>query len=208
MATIKGRDLKDSWSGFIMEGSEPAFYALYTHYYHYLNLLGVRRGFSDDKIKDSISDVFFYLWENRAKLGHISSHHNYIITAFLRKLYRKHAIVMEEMPEPEALPEALNVPSVEALFIKQDLDENVSELIKEKLDQLGDKQRHLVYQKFYLGLSYQEIADQNNVSINTVYNTIYKAAAKLKSLLTKEQEAFLSLAISFASLGILFFFQM
>jgi len=100
------------------------------------------------------------------------------------------------------------VPSVEALFIKQDLDENVSELIKEKLDQLGDKQRHLVYQKFYLGLSYQEIAEQNNVSINTVYNTIYKAAAKLKSLLTKEQETFLSLAISFASLGILLFFQM
>jgi len=206
MAHLKGEDLKDSWLSFTSSNNEPAFYAIYSHYFHYLNLIGNKRSFQEDKIKDSISDVFLYLWENRTNLQHINNHHNYIVTSFLRKLQQKKGMAIEEMAESETLS-WFTSPSVEELYIQQYIDEAVSELLKEKVDQLADKQRHLIYQKFYLGLSYQEIAVGNDISINTVYNTIYKATSKLKSLISKEQETFLSLALGLTTIIILFFFQ-
>lgn len=207
MTALKGADLKDAWMGFTLSNSEPDFYTIYSHYYHYLNYIGVKRGFAGTEIKDSISDVFLYLWEKRESLQSINNHHNYIITSFLRKLYRKPALVLEEISDIEELPDWLTSPSVEDLYIKQGMDEAVSQLVKEKVDLLAEKQRHIIYQKFYLGLSYQEIAIENDISINTVYNTIYKATGKLRGLMTKEQEAFLSLAISITFILFSFFFK-
>lgn len=207
MAALKGADLKDAWIGFTLSNSESDFYTIYSHYHHYLNYVGVKRGFAGAEIKDSISDVFLYLWENRERLQRVDHHHNYIITSFLRKLYRKSVFNPEEITEMDELPDWLISPSVEDLYIKQDMDETVSQLVKEKVELLADKQRHIIYQKFYLGLSYQEIATANDISINTVYNTIYKATGKLKSLMTKEQEAFLSLAISITFGLFSFFFK-
>jgi len=72
---------------------------------------------------------------------------------------------------------------------------------------LPPKQRSLVYQKFYLGLSYQEIADANHISVNTVYNSIYKAIDKLKKLIGKEQLGILALAMTVLSVLLAIFLK-
>lgn len=40
MAHLKGENVKDSWLSFTSSNNEPAFYAIYSHYFHYLNLIG------------------------------------------------------------------------------------------------------------------------------------------------------------------------
>lgn len=205
MAGVKGRELNDSWIAFTLTGSERDFYALYAHYYHYLSFIGHKKSFPEDKIQDGISDVFLYLWEKRADLTAIKDYHNYIITSFLRKLYRKSIFSLEEMEVLEDLPALLVSPSVEDLHIQQGMDAAVNALVQEYLGQLADKQRQVIYQKFYLGLSYQEIAEANNVSVHTVYNTVYNALDKLKKLVTKEQESLLTTALSLLSVFLLFF---
>jgi len=195
MIRLKGSDLKHIWKSFTISEGEDDFYTIYSHYHHYLSYIGYKRYFSEDVVKDAINDVFLYLWENKSDLQTVNNYHNYIITCFLRKLYRKNIIAPEEMDELQDVPIMLLSPSVEDQYIQQGMNGTVIQIVKDHINQLAAKQRNMVYQKFYLGLSYQEIAITNKVSINTVYNTIYKAIDKLKSTITKEQETYLLIAI-------------
>jgi len=105
------------------------------------------------------------------------------------------------------LLENCEIPSVEDGYIQRYTEDEVGRFVKEKVAELGEKQRLLIYQKFYLGLSYHEIAVANDISINTVYNTIYKSVDKLRNLLTAEQETFLKIAIGALSTFFLFFLE-
>lgn len=203
----KGKDLKEEWNAFVKMESESAFYDLYTHYFHYLNYIGLKKGSPATKVKDSINDLFLYLWENRAKLQHTLDHHNYIITAFLRKLYRKENFSSEDSLKFNELEELAIAPSAEAIHIINASSAKVSHILKEYVGQLPKSQRDMVYQKFYLGLSYKEIAENNQVSINTVYNTIYKAVDKLRSLIGKDQLGILSIVITVITAIFFIFFK-
>ncbi len=203
----QGAGLKQEWAIFILEDNERAYYDLYTHYYHYLSFIGFKKGANAGKVKDCINDLFLYLWENRKKLTNIKDHHSYIITAFLRKLFRKENFSEAYSLEVYELPGYTATPSVESLYIRQNIQDDVSKILKTYVSQLPEKQRKMVYQKFYLGLSYKEISGINNVSVNTVYNTVYKAVDKLKLLISKEHLSMLSLAIITISLFFILFFH-
>lgn len=203
----QGADLRKEWAVFILTENETAYHGLYTHYYHYLSFIGFKKGAGTVKVKDCINDLFLYLWENRERLIHIKDHHSYIITAFLRKLLRKENFSEAYSIEEYDLPDYTATPSVESQYIRQNVQENVSRILKTYVDQLPERQRTMIYQKFYLGLSYKEISDLNEISVNTVYNTVYKAVDKLKLLIAKEHLSILSIAVSAFSLFFLFFFQ-
>jgi RNA polymerase sigma factor (sigma-70 family) len=205
MAGLKGRDLKYNWKSFIKSEGEDDFYTIYSHYHHYLSFIGYKRYFSEDVVKDAINDVFLYLWENRSSLQNVNNFHSYIITCFLRKLHRKNMISPAELYPIPDVPVSQLSPSVEDEYIQQRVNGTVKRIVKDHIGQLAVKQRHMVYQKYYLGLSYQEIARANKVSIHTVYNTIYKAIDKIKSAITKEQEIYLLLSMGTMVLFVLFF---
>jgi RNA polymerase sigma factor (sigma-70 family) len=166
--------------------SESDYAILYKHYYHYLTLIGLKKGADPCKTKDCINDLFLYIWENRKKIGNVRDHHNYMITAFLRKLFRKENFSTAYDLHSFDLPDYTASSSVETLYIRQNTQAEVSKTLIGYVDQLPEKQRQMIYQKFYLGLSYHQISDSNNVSINTVYNTIYKAVDKLKVVFDKD----------------------
>jgi RNA polymerase sigma factor (sigma-70 family) len=203
----QGIDLKKEWIAFISSKNEQAYLDIYVHYYNYLNFIGLKKGFSNTRVTDSINDVFLYLWENHNKISHILHHHNYIITAFLRKLYKKEKFSATDSLDLNDVPGFVLSPSVEEEFINRQSQSESSHILLNYVEKLPVKQRQLIYQKFYLGLSYQEIATSNGISINTVYNTIYKAVDKLKLLLDKEHVALISLALGSLILLFLFFFK-
>lgn len=160
--------------------SERAFYDVYCCYFDYLMLVGIKKGFDTAFIEDAVNDVFLYLWENRERLNRIKKYHSYLVTIFLRKLYRKPKIPFDETLDWEDAVHLASLPSVEELFIASEEEKLIHEKIRVAVDKLPEKQRKLLYQKFFLGLSYAEIAAANHVSINTVYNTIYKAIANIR----------------------------
>jgi len=75
LAIIKGKDLTKEWADFTLHGDEQAFFALYTHYFHYLNYVGLKKNFAAAKVRDTINDVFLYFWEGRDNLAHITHFH-------------------------------------------------------------------------------------------------------------------------------------
>nr|WP_262918287.1 sigma-70 family RNA polymerase sigma factor [Mucilaginibacter straminoryzae] len=139
-------------------------------------------------------------------MPHVKNHHNYLVTSFLRRLYKDDSIETEDVAGLTDLPDSLVVPSAETIHIYNNINSRHSEALLKVVNNLPERQRLMIYQKFYLGLSYNEIAESNNVSINTVYNTIYKAISNLRNAINDEDILIFSLASAFV-LFFLFFFR-
>lgn len=203
----QGKNLKQDWDIFINEGNSASFYELYDHYHDYLTFIGVKKGASLEKTKDCINDLFLYVYENRSRLGHIQNHHNYLITSFLHKLFRKQHFSAEESLDLVEVQDELVYPSVEAQYIIQHSSERVAHILKTYIEKLSASQSKIIYQKFYLGLSYEEISIANEITIKTAYNTIYNAIENLKKMMGDDKFGALFAAISAILIFFLFFLK-
>lgn len=194
------------WQAFVHNGSRDAYYELYRHYYAYLSYIGLKKGFSTETVKDTINDVFLYLWEKRRSLQHIHHPHNYLLTFFLRSIVngmRRTDIPIEDANEAlQDIYEEFTAPSFEQDLLDKESLERLSALVNRHLNALPRQQREIMYQKFYLGLSYSEIAHANKLSVNTVYNTVYAAMQKLRTSIPASAVA--SLISLFAVLHLFF----
>lgn len=173
------------WQDFVNNGNRDAYYTLYRHYYSYLSYIGLKKSINTEVVKDCINDVFLYFWEKREQLQHIQKPHNYIITFFLRRIYRVNKagnISLDNLSaENNDGEEMFTEPSFEESFFDRESRAQLSQTIHTYLNRLPEQQRQIIYQKFYLGLSYTEIAKNNSISVNTVYNTVYNAMHKLRT---------------------------
>jgi len=202
-----GKELIGEWSAFLETESSSAFHALYAHYHDYLTYIGLKKGATTEKAKDCINELFLYILENRPALFHIKDHHNYLVTAFLRKLFRKEHFCAEESLALDDLLDSSIYPSAEAQLIRHQAQDQVSRILKKYVGELTESQANMIYQKFYLGLSYEEISTANNVTVKTVYNTIYTAVERLRRMVGKANLGELSVAIATLSLLFLFFLK-
>lgn len=76
--------------------------------------------------------------------------------------------------------------SSEDIQLKADKISNVRELIKK----LPDEQREVLVMRHYEELSFQEIADQTGVSINTALGRMRYALINLRKMLDKQESAY------------------
>jgi RNA polymerase sigma-70 factor (ECF subfamily) len=76
--------------------------------------------------------------------------------------------------------------SVEEMQMKADQVENIREMIKK----LPDEQREVLVMRHYEDLSFQEIADQTGVSINTALGRMRYALINLRKMLNKQEIAY------------------
>lgn len=76
--------------------------------------------------------------------------------------------------------------SVEEQQMKADQVENIREMIKK----LPDEQREVLVMRHYEDLSFQEIADQTGVSINTALGRMRYALINLRKMLNKQEIAY------------------
>ncbi len=76
--------------------------------------------------------------------------------------------------------------SSEDIQLKADKIKNVRELIKK----LPDEQREVLVMRHYEELSFQEIADQTGVSINTALGRMRYALINLRKMLEKQESAY------------------
>ena len=76
--------------------------------------------------------------------------------------------------------------SVEDIQLKQDLIVNIRELIKK----LPDEQREVLVMRHYEELSFQEISDLTNVSINTALGRMRYALINLRKMMQKQELAY------------------
>lgn len=167
------------WEG-VRRGNEEMFLELHTRYYHTLLFIGLKEIADFQLIKDTIQQLFLYLWEKRQTIQQADNVKSYLITSFLRKLTTDwkrsgkmaHLHIASDTKEFPLTPE-------ETLINKYESD-HLSHLIANCINMLPSRQRELIILRFYEGLSYEAIAEQTGLSQRTIYNSIYEAIKKLR----------------------------
>lgn len=169
------------WDG-LLKGDKELFLALYNKYYHTLLFIGLKEIKDAQLVKDTIQQLFLYLWEKRGNIQRANNVKSYLVTSFLRKLsddWKKagrtsnlQAVGNDYSNDSQLTPEEC--------LIKKDEQHYLFQMLSNFINELPARQKELIVLKFYEGFSYDEIVEQTGLSHRTVYNKIHEALKKLR----------------------------
>lgn len=167
----------------IKQGDESAFTALFYSYKDklYSFIYGLTR--SELKTQDIIQDIFLKIWQNRESFSEVENMNAYIYVmarnvAFdsFRKLSGTVSVLDELIAAADSEDQE---DSPEIRLIRKELLERVSGAI----DRLPAQQRRVLEMSKEQGMKYNEIAEELNISVWTVKNTLKQALINLRKIL-------------------------
>ncbi|MEO6549315.1 MAG: sigma-70 family RNA polymerase sigma factor [Ferruginibacter sp.] len=169
------------WNG-VRQGNKEMFLALYKKYYHSLLFIGLKEIKEPQLVKDTIQQLFLYIWEKRETINEAVNVKSYLVTSFLRKLTAdwKRSGKFGDLQVAWSIYAEDTQPTPEEKLIRKEEQSNLFTLLMNHINALPNRQRELIVLKFYEGLSYEEIVQITGLSHRTVYNKIHEALKKLK----------------------------
>ena len=173
----------NEWLSLISQGDEKAFIKF--HDYYFQKIFRFSRYFikAEYYCQDVVSEVFISLWKNRNKLIKIRDIDAYIFILTKNKaldLIYKDQSKKEQMYDLSLLPYLTNE-TPEKIY----MDEELTTIIKECVNQLPEKCKLIFLMNKELGLKYHEIANILSISERTVNAQLVIALKKLGSSLKK-----------------------
>lgn len=167
----------------INAGKESAFSALYDSYYSYLCVYATTYVFDTDGAKEIVNDVFMNVWNCRGRLSFPI--HNYLLRSvqnrclnYLRTQHTRERVLDEYREELLAFQEEFCAHDDDPLQLLE--VEELKSRVGQVIDSLPAK-CSLVFRKYlYEGMSPQEIADEQAMSVNTVRVHIKHAMDRIK----------------------------
>jgi RNA polymerase sigma-70 factor (ECF subfamily) len=183
----------------ISKGDIKAFEHLYTAYYVYLCTVAVKYIYDPEVAKEIVNDVFLCTWHNRTSLKDPVT--AYLIRAVqnrcINHLQRKRT---QEVPLTDMQEQLLTIQEQAIGVEEQPLayleNKEFEELISSAINTLPPKCKLIFQQYLYQHKSYEEIAQTNGISPNTVRVQIKIGLSKIKDLI-KEEYCFLFFLIFF-----------
>lgn len=170
----------------INQGDEKAFEILYNSYFVYLCSCANSYIFNPAEAQDIVNETFVKIWYKRGELSFPI--HAYLLRSiqngclnYLRSLRSRERIIDEyrealiEFQEEYCSMESDPLQGLE----QTDLEQQVHHIVSS----LPDKCRTVFEQYLYSELTPQEIAEKNNISINTVRVHIKNAMDKMREKL-------------------------
>jgi RNA polymerase sigma factor (sigma-70 family) len=141
-------------------------------------------------VEDSIQDVFVEVWNRKQFLSETSSIKFYLLKALKHKALRK--LMTDNKYELQFLAEGFPIcleDSVETKLIIEQSASQVSKMIKQAVEELPERQREIIEQRFYRNLSPNEISSLMKLSIDSTYTLLSRAIRELRKNLKKMKKA-------------------
>lgn len=165
----------------LKEGDRTAFVWIYNKYVADLIRYGCQIVKNKALVEDVVQDIFVALWEKKKNQADVHSIRFYLLSATRRTLLRrikKENVFVSEEAERDKLFKI--VPS----FLDEKLEtlkkKELTEKIRAIIEGLSDRQREIIYLKFYQGLSYKEIAALLELDQKYTYNLAARAYHSFK----------------------------
>lgn len=132
----------------------------------------------DEDAENIVQDVFLFLWEKRKTLKIDIN-----LTSYLFKLVKNHcidflrhkSIVNEYVQEYE-----MKLSALEQLDYAFSSEKDIEKIINDAINQLPNRCREIFIKSRIKGEKYQEIAEELNLSVNTIEKQISIALKKLR----------------------------
>lgn len=167
----------------VISGDKPTFELLYHKYYVFLCLIAEHITHNPSDAEEIVSDVFLKLWNNRQNL-HVSSVRAYLIKAVQNTSlnYLERNAAMGIVSNIDTIPHDLlrweNDYPLGRLY-----EQEVLNILKKGINSLPEGCREIFLLSRNRKLSYQEIADKLQISVNTVKTQMKIAIARLRECL-------------------------
>ncbi len=168
------------WESF-KRGDDKAFFYLYNQYVDVLLGFGLHLSKDVDLIKDCIHDLFLDLYKYRKQLTGTDNIKYYLFRSLKRKIHK------ELSKKSIFSPEGQNIyafsewePACDDRIIKTEINEENSELLKAAMKKLTGQQREALFLKFEQNLGYPEIAQMQNISVESARTNIYRAIKAIR----------------------------
>jgi RNA polymerase sigma-70 factor (family 1) len=164
-------------------GDQQAFAKIFYHYTQRIYGFILSKTKSEELTEEIVQEVFIDIWEKRQMIKDVHNYESYIFTMAVNKTYRfLQNIASEEKLRSQVWASMQTFSNI----TNETLDLKYSEqLINEAIEQLSPQRKKVFVLSKKEGLSRHQIAEQLNVSVNTVDNQLREALISIKNYLKK-----------------------
>ncbi len=166
----------------VREGDEAALEKLYMRHYQVLYRYGLKLAKEKDVAQDCVQEMFFQLWNKREKLKEVQSVRFYLMKWLKREIVRalnnKHS--GNNIVPIEGDTDYLGL-EVEDIFEKKDIKSHNAMALRKALAELTPREREVIYMRFFLEMTYEEICSAMNLNYQVVMNYVHRALKALRS---------------------------
>jgi len=170
----------------VAAGKEQAFRELYEQYRNQVFYFGCKFLKSPTEAEDVLQEVFSKIWINRTALPEINDFSKYLNTLTLNHIY---SLLRRKACRESFLSKSIfaTQPAMEAAFETVDL-RSLEGLIQQAVVQLPPQQQKVFELSRMQGLKHEEIAQQLNISHETVKKHIMEALRNVRRYLADKGE--------------------
>ena len=165
---------------------ETRFEDIYLSYFSKMKYFAKEYVISEEDAENIVQDVFVELWENKEMLNMHMNLIAYLFTTIKNKClnHLRHKLLVQEtaskLQEEYTISLRMNLDSLEAFDNNLFSDQDIEKIISRALDTLSEKCRTIFIMSKIEGKKQKEIAQELNISINTIETQMGIAYKKLR----------------------------
>lgn len=162
----------------LKSGNQDAFSAIYQRHIQFMYNYGLKLTADQGLLKDVLQELFTDFWMKRASLSDVNQLNIYLIKSLRYKLLKaiaKTSVQKSSLSLDDLLKE-IQFPDI----IENELSTERRDRLKAGLDLLPERQREIIYLKYYQNLDNQQISEIVNINYQSVSNLLQRAIINLK----------------------------
>lgn len=162
----------------VRSADDRAFKEIYDRYNKLLYLFAYNKLRNKEEAKDVVQDVFAWLLNNSTRFAINSSVSSFLYKSVLNKIFdifRHQSVIRKYIEQGDHY---IDIDSTETDYLIREKD--IAQMIRQEIDAMPQKMKEVYLLRFEQYLSAKEIAEQLNISENTVNTHLKRAAKKLR----------------------------
>lgn len=161
--------------------SEKLLNELFQEHYYFLCRIAMNIVKDNEAAKDIVQNFFLYCWEKKSKLKIQGSFKNYAYRSICHASikYQKRMVIIDYDSEyiSKAAEKTVYTHDTDRYIFENERDQKLWDMI----DQMPDKRKEIFLLSQRKGFTYNQIADNLNISVNTVKTQIKRAFVFLRT---------------------------
>lgn len=163
----------------LRSGESQALETIYRKYFSELYRYG--KSFTKDlnAVEDCIQEMFIDIWSSRERLSETNAIKPYLYVALKRRIFqstKKNKKTTEQEINDVHFEAEL---AIDQILINNELKTEQSEALKAAFTKLSDRQKEILYLKYYSDMSYAEISEIMDLNYQSARNLVSRAILKL-----------------------------
>lgn len=169
---------KELWNK-LRSGESQALELIYRECFEELYRYG--KSFTKDltAVEDCIQEMFIDIWNSRERLSETNAIKPYLYVALKRRIFqssKKSKKTSEQEIDDMHFQAEL---AIDQLMINNELKEEQSQALKTAFAKLSDRQKEILYLKYYSDMSYEQISETMDLNYQSARNLVSRALLKL-----------------------------